>query len=271
MKPYLKKLYTMLFVPKGQQMNGKPTNAPQSKPMVREKSGGYFTLARHWADDFYSLTLASRNRWRSLALYVLLPLVFLLLVMMTFLVPAQHLSPLLINHYQNGLVTAQPMTQANAPMNQAQVESDLVRYIKNREAYSAVTYRSQYQLVELLSNANVFQQYLASQSSHNPNSPVNRLGRQGSRSVSVSNINFLDNVLDNKTDALHHDHHNLAQIDFTVTEFNPKTNETVKLPLSALVSWRYQGTPEDPNLAWENWDGFEVTYFKASERHTNHY
>ncbi len=95
-----------------QNMNNKGDKAAMEKI---PQSESYFQQARSWADDIYTSVITSRNRWRALCLYVLLPITFLFLVMIGFLIPIQHIQPFLINHYENGLVTVESTGISHGP------------------------------------------------------------------------------------------------------------------------------------------------------------
>lgn len=235
--------------------NESSTNLPEFGP------GSYFQLSRSWADDFYTSTVTSRNRWRAMTLYILLPGAFLLLVLMGFLIPTQHLEPLLINHYDDGLVTVEPMNNPHAPKNRAEVESDIVRYVVNRESYSAVSYQEQYSLVNLLSENSIADEYVNAQSSKNKNSPINTLGDKGYRSVQILSVLFLDNVKESVGD-----HHNLAQVNFTIINHDKVTGNTQSIPATAIISWEYRAKPQNPEEAWQNWDGFVVTHYEIQQQ-----
>lgn len=226
----------------------------------------YFRLASNWSDDFYAATEASRNRWRAACLYLLMPLSFLLLMCVAMLIPIQHIAPLLVNHYENGLVSVVPLKQIAAPINQAEVESEMVRYVVNRESYSPASYDEQYSLVNLLSNNEVAKQYVSAQNADNKSSPVNVLGNQGYRTVHVENVIFLDRVDPKNTSKDKTQHHNLAQVNFTITNHQKNTESKTTVPLTALIAWDYRETPSNPDSRWRNWDGFTVTHYTLQQR-----
>lgn len=236
-------------------------NSESSKNLPGFGPGSYFQLSRSWADDFYTSTVTSRNRWRAMTLYILLPGTFLLLILMGFLIPTQHLEPLLINHYDDGLVTVVPMQNVHAPKNKAEIESDIVRYVVNRESYSVEGYQEQYSLVNLLSENSIADEYVKAQSSKNKNSPINTLGDKGYRSVQILSVLFLDNVDQNTRD-----HHNLAQVNFTMINHDKVTGNTQSIPATAIISWEYRDKPRNPEEAWQNWDGFVVTHYEIQQQ-----
>lgn len=226
----------------------------------------YFVLARSWADDFYVSVEASRNRWRAAALYLLTPLSGLLLICVTFLIPEQHLVPLIIQHYQNGQVVVTPFKQRYTPKNSAEVESDIAKYIRFRESYGAETYSYSYRLIQLMSSSDVAKKYERYQSVSNKSSPINVLGNKGYQSVKIENIIFLDRANRKKGREKHHFHKNLAQVDFVLTTHNKQSGQETQIPLVALVSWTYTGMPENPSQRWMNWNGFQVSSYETHRR-----
>ena len=269
MKPFIQKLIRLVrqTVQTHQMTQKKPALKNQAhtgdEPIDTQT---YFNLARHWADDFYTQAVLERNRWRAIALFVLLPLSGLLLLCVTLLIPAQHLEPILINHYENGQVLVEPLKKNSLPKRQAEIESELVRYVVNRESYNAHFYNEQYQLVNVLSSNQVAKHYMDEQNTGNKNSPINTLGSSGTRSVHVQSVVFLDDEGNTQASGSLHTHHNLAQVNFTVTQHDNASGKEASVPLTALIAWAYRGTPNDPEALWKNWDGFTVTSYTVQQR-----
>jgi len=235
------------------------------KPTQTDETNSYFVRAKSWADDIYTETIASRNRYR-FALIWSACLISSLLIIITILLPLEHTELVVVHHSDSGTVWIEPLHKSYAPKKQAEVESDIVRYLINRESYNATSYHQQYSLVNVLSFPAVAKQYMQSQSLSNKNSDVNRFGNSGTRTVHVENVVFLDNVSLNRADRKSRKHHNLAQVNFVVTNHNKLTGKTTRRPLLALISWVYRGTPSDPESKWRNWDGFAVTRYTVEQR-----
>jgi len=274
MKSFIEKIITR-FKPKSQ-INKTRKNEPVERPVVQAhthtdkepvEAHTYFKLARHWADDFYTQAVLERNRWRAITLYGCLPVLGVLLLCITLLIPAQHLEPILVNHYEDGQVSVQPLKRSSSlPNTQAEVESELVRYVVNRESYTANAYHEQYQLVNALSSNQVAKNYIEAQSASNKNSPINTLGEKGVRTVHVQSIVFLGNKERTQANAAAGTPHTLAEVNFTLTEHDNASGKEVTVPLMAVISWTYQGTPDDPDALWRNWDGFTVTSYTVQQR-----
>lgn len=226
----------------------------------------YFTQARSWADDIYTAAIISRNRYQ-MAFFAAMGLVALSMLALIVLIPLQHTELLLVNHYPDGRVLVEPIHQPYTPSNPSQVESELIHYVVNRESFAESSYKEQYSLINLLSNNDVSQQYRDTQSSNNPDSPINRLKRDGLRTVHVESVIFLDSVLKNKDKPLSQQTHtNLAEVNFTVSD-QIKNSTLIKThALTVLISWTYRGIPKDPGDRWRNWNGFTVTRYSVEQR-----
>ncbi len=247
---------------------------PESlKPAVAELRSShqqYFVEARSWTDDLYTAAIISRNRYK-LAFLIAISLAILLTIAVDGLIPMQHMEPLLVNHYQDGRVSVQPIKQPAAPTHQVQVESDLVRYIINRESYDAIAYPTQYALVHLLSNRQVAKQYIQKQSTRNRHAPINVLGNSGWRTVHVDSVVFLDSKRNNiGKPPSQQTHHNLAQVNFAVTDHVKNSGLRKTKALTALMSWTYRGTPSDPGDVWRDWNGFTVTRYTVAQRNVSY-
>ena len=224
----------------------------------------YFKRAKSWADDNFSRIQQSRNRYQ-LAFVLAMGLNIIAGIAVTILINYQTLVPMLVHHYDNGVVTVEPLTQVNAPLNKAQVESDIVKYIINRESYDLSSYRAQFDLINLLSNGAVSNEYVQEQEKSNKEAPINTLGTTASRSVHIYTVNFLDSTLFNEQD-LTTNHNNVAEVVFTVTDTEKSGGKSKDQHFSALISWQYVTPSSSPAERWLNWDGFHVTRYTKNLR-----
>lgn len=233
---------------------------------TKKNAPSYFVEAKSWADDLYTSAIISRNRYKY-AFFIAMGLSVLLAIAIDGLIPLQHMEPLLINHYEDSRVSVLPIKQPTAPLNQAQVESDIVRYVINRESYDPSSYDTQYSLIHLLSNNEVAKEYRDVQSMNDPHSPINQLGDRGFRTVHVDSVIFLDSVIKNKHQPpSQQTHDNLAQINFTITDHFKHSAIQKTNAFTALIAWTYRGTPDDPEDRWRNWDGFTVTRYTVEQQ-----
>lgn len=237
-------------------------NTPTKKDKSTPKD--YFNRARSWADDNFSQIQQSRNRYQ-LAFVLSMGLNMAACTAVAILSNYQTLVPMILHHYDNGITTVEPLNQANAPINKAQVESDIVRYITNREAYDISSYRAQFDLISLLSSSTVGDEYSKEQDKSDSKAPVNVLGATASRKVHIYSINFLDADLFNQQEIVKN-HQNVAEVVFTLTDTDKAGGKPIEHHYSALISWQYTTPSTSPGVRWQNWDGFQVIRYTKNAR-----
>ena len=225
----------------------------------------YFGKASTWADDLRTSEVLSKNRYQ-VAFFASMGINVLMGVAVAVLAHYQTIVPLLVHHYDNGVTVVSPIKEKVSTTNRSQIESDLVRYVLNREAYDASSYRAQYELVNLLSNNVSAQEYQREQSKSNSHSPIALLGNTHTRTVHVYSVHFIDAQTRNESD-INQDHHDVAEVVFQLTDTEKLTGKTTQIPYTALLSWRYTAAPESPDVRWQNWSGFEVTRYSKQIQH----
>lgn len=233
------------------------------KPTFGQKES-YFSNAQSWADDVYGQAIVSKTRYK-IAFLSSMALNLVTAIAVAMLATMQTLVPIIIHHYDNGVTTVEPLNNANTPLNRAQVESDIIRYVTNRESFDANAYKAQYDLVSLLSDASTSRLYAQSQDRKNKQSPINQLGATKIREVHVYNVNFLDNLVFNAEEP-HAKHHNLAEVVFSLTDIDKERNQRVERHFNALISWVYTTPSTSPEIRWSNWDGFLVKSYRKQIR-----
>lgn len=231
------------------------------------KKSQYFEQACQWADDRFGGIEASRNRYR-FAFCAAMVLCTTLATSIAVMMPLKQLEPIIIHQYASGVTTAERLTQDLPLPTQAQVESDLVRYVIQRESYDVTSFRAQFELVHLLSAQSVASEYDMIQRASNTQSPLNTLGTQSMRSVHVYNVNFIDQEGFNASEQKKRkkNHHDLAEVVFSTIDRNKQTGVETEHHGTALISWHYTGIPASPNERWNNWNGFEVTRYTTQQR-----
>ena len=224
----------------------------------------YFGAATEWAEEVYGVMEASRNRYKT-AFLLMTGLSVLLTLSVLTLSHTHEYIPLMVHHYDSGAVSVQPMKPSTAP-NQAEIESELVRYVINRESYDPASFSQQYSLVTLMSDRDVAHQYQHQQSAGEKTSFINQWGNNTVRSVQIEVVNFLDQEQPTTKGANSVVHKNLAEISFMVIDRNISSGKEKKTPYVAIVAWTHLGIPEDPEARWQNWDGFIVTSYHVNQR-----
>ncbi len=225
----------------------------------------YFQLASSWADDYYARMATSRHRYQ-VAFLTAMGLCVLLVINVMMLSHTHEYIPLLVHHYESGAVSISPASQRGAPENQAEVESDIVRYIISRESYDPASFNEQYQRVTLLSNSTVAHAYQAQQNSDDDQAFIHRFGNKIVRSVKIEDVNFLDNEDLNANEKRVNNHKNLAEVHFIVTDKNISSGKETRTPYVSILSWGYGGIPNDPETRWMNWNGFTVMSYQRNQR-----
>jgi len=224
----------------------------------RDLDKTYFQQANDWSDDYYLAICGSRNRYRTAFFCVLLCCVALTFCI-SILVPMQHFEPLLVHHYESGAVHIEPIQSKQLPLSTAQTESDIVRYIVNRESYSHFSFSHQYDLVNLLSSEKVSVQYQHDQNPDESYAFLSRFSDKYSRIIHIESIIFLN-------DSRSENQKNLAEVNFTATVTNLHTGHQSEKNYVATLSWVYQGIPKSLSTRWQNWSGFTVTNYQVSQR-----
>lgn len=228
------------------------------------KSDDVFVEATSWADDLYASQTAKITQYQ-LMTFALLIVSVLLAIAIAVMMPLQKIQLVVAHQSNNGVMWVDPPSTVQAEPAQAQTESELVTYVTNRESYGAFSYDYQYKLINLMSSDDVSNQYRDEQAANNASSPIALLGETGTRTVHVEDVVFIDNENLNQSKTTNETNHaNLAQVDFTVT--TKDKNGSISTPYTALISWSYRGTPDDPAAKWQDWDGFTVTEYKITQR-----
>ena len=263
----MKKIQAWLNQVSGKALQNNPKNEKGTHDAnpANKNNADYFELARSWADDYYTVMRASRNRYR-LFLAITVALCFALVMAIVPLAHNHEYVPLLVHHYDSGVVSVDQANKHYVPESQAEVESELVRYIVNRESYDPTSFSEQYQLVTLMSDRTVARDYHQAQNSDDQSSLIATLGNQFVRSVKIQSVNFLDKENLNQKEKHHQDHKNLAEVNFIVTDKNVKSGKEIQTPYVAILSWSHEGIPNDPETRWMNWNGFTVTHYQRNQR-----
>ena len=232
--------------------------------MKQNMKTDYFSKAASWADDTFGALEQSRNRYQ-LAFVLAMGVNVVALMAVCALANMQTLVPMMVHHYDHGVTTVEPLTHTNAPLNKAQIESDLAHYLTHRESYDISSYRTQFDLVSLLSSETVATEYAREQDRNVKDSPIQTLGATHMRDVHIYSINFLDNVSKN-ADVGEKNHQNLAEIVFSLTDTDKASGLKAERHYNALVSWTYATPSTNPDVRWKNWDGFLVTRYTRQLR-----
>lgn len=226
----------------------------------------YFKAGQDWYFERYESLRVQSNRW-FVAFLASGSLAILLTIVLIILMPLKTLVPLVVHqNTTTGEVWIDRPKTRYTPINDAQVESDIVRYITARESYSAMDLNQRFHLVMLLSAGNVGNQYANEQANGNKSAPVNLLGTEGTRTIKIEDIVFIDKANTQQLRHFKQPSQNLAKVDFTTTVTDPAGNKKSEAWV-ATIGWVYRGMPADQQEAWDNWNGFTVITYRVDPRH----
>lgn len=219
----------------------------------------YFKAAKAWADDIYTVTLASRNRYK-IAFLSVTGLCFLLAFCVLVLAPMQHTELVVVHEGLTGYTwISTPAGRSKPRVTWAKTQSEIAHYVIARESYDPELYLHQAAEVQVLSSPKIQSEYELSQSSQNKMAAINVLSTKGFRTVIINSILPLDSI--NKNLNGKGKHINLVQVNFVVVDHLFGRNNTTKIPYTALVSWKYTGVPTNPTRMLRDWDGFLITKY----------
>lgn len=225
----------------------------------------YHEAGKDWFFDKYEAAIIQSNRW-FVGFIASTLLSIVLLILLTCLFPLKTLIPLVIHkNTTTGEVWVDQPASPYVPTNEAEVQSDIVRYLTSYLSYTAADINQRFKLVNLLSNARVGKQYAEEQSNNNKLSPVNVLGKDGVRTVRIEDIVFIDKAGLHEIRDFRGPSHNLAKVDLTTTTIDHNGNKKVASWV-ATMEWVYKGVPSNQQEAWDNWSGFTVTTLRIDPK-----
>lgn len=148
---------------------------------------------------------------------------------------------------------------------EAATRSNIARYVRMRESYAATSFAFQYRLINQLSGPQVALAFRRAQSANQKSSLLRQYGRTGLRKVTVDDIVLLPfkKVRGSKTLA---NQNPFAEVHFTTVDMPNGSHRPKITNHTALLSWRYEGIPSDPDERLNNWMGFKVHYYEVTNR-----
>lgn len=221
----------------------------------------YFKTARDWADDRYQTVMNKARRW-FIAFWVQTLCVVALAGSLLIVLPLQQFIPLIIhqNHLTGEVWVEQPK-RWTLQTNQALIESDLVRYVIARETVASADNQSRQRHILLRTAEKLLPDY-----NHQQLALTQQLKKQKQtstvRKIQVQDVIFLGDPTVNGKDT-----RVLAKVDFITETITPTSKQ--RQAWVATLSWEYRGTPKGKASAWDNWNGFVVTYYRVDQRNVS--
>lgn len=216
---------------------------PTDLSYIAVPEADYFKQAREWADDRYQAQARKARHW-FIAFCLQTVCVVLLVLGLIFLLPLKTLVPLVIhqNHLTGEVWVEQPKNW-NLTENRPLIESDLVRYVIARETVATADDVVRRKQVLLRTQAKLVGDYQQQRQ------------QQYAEKILLRKIRVEDVVFINDS---------LVKVDLVTMT---KTSRGVQYqPWVVTLRWSYQGTPKSKALAWDNWNGFLVTYYRIDQR-----
>lgn len=217
----------------------------------------YYAQARSWSEDHYHNLYLSRTR-HQWALVGLSAMMALLLIVLACWIHWQKMAVVVIHQSTSGYSWVSVLNHhLPQPVSWPQTRAEIARYIQARQSYDPVFYTQQTDLVKSMSSDQVMAQYLADESSHNPQSPIHLLGAGGYRTCQIQSIIPMAQAMNASRSGAAY----AAQVEFSIQDHRFGQNADKQSTYKALVHWHHRGIPSEPDLMIKNWDGFEITHF----------
>lgn len=149
--------------------------------------------AKNWYKDKYQFVLVQRNILAVISVVALFCSAIAVFAVMR-LTPQKSVEPFVIQiDEKSGIVErVDPVTRTELTANEAIDRYFVAKYVRARENYLLGAFRDNYNMVRVMSNPVVFQNYRQSISENNPQSPVVVLKREGTRQVEFKSISFIN-------------------------------------------------------------------------------
>lgn len=206
---------------------------------------------KNWYKDRYQNALVWRN---ILAVTTLVALgVTLVSVLAVYqLTPLKSVEPFVIQVDSKTGITqvVNPLTAKELTGNEAIANYFIAQYIRARESYDAADIQYNQDVVRLMSEPRkVYGAYLEEAAPESPNSPFNRLGKDGTRTVRIKSITPLDSTT--------------VQVRISVDE---RTREaSAQLQKIVLLAYEYVNLDLNPDQRFINPLGFIVTSYRVDD------
>ena len=158
--------------------------------------------SKHWYQDKYQHVLTQRNMLALIAIVSLLAAMVAVLAVMR-LAPLKSVDPYLIQIDEKTGITqrVQPISRAEYASDQAVDKYFTSVYLRMRESYNINILRYNYNVVRLMSTADVFRRFRYLVDPANDESFAKRLGATGQRDVKIRSIVYITNPADKKKKA----------------------------------------------------------------------
>ncbi|MBN8531317.1 MAG: type IV secretion system protein [Alphaproteobacteria bacterium] len=209
---------------------------------------------KNWYADRYQTAVVQRNILAAVTLVSLLGALATSfgIAQMT---PLKSVEPYIIQVEEKTGITRviDPLTDKDITANDMLKSYFLIKYVKAREGYNVLQLQDDFNLVRLMSDIAVYNDFKKQMNQSNPESPINRLQRIGKRTVKVKSAQFL------KSDT--------AQIRIMITEEMPNQSKTMHM--AAMITFEFAKLELSAEDRYINPLGFRVTGYRLDEEIIN--
>ncbi|MDX2096068.1 MAG: type IV secretion system protein [Alphaproteobacteria bacterium] len=162
--------------------------------MFRRKQQAVSEGSKHWYQDKYQHVLTQRNMLALIAAASLLVAVIAAFAVFR-LAPLKSVQPYLIQIDEKTGITqrVQPITRRDYAADQGVDRYFTATYLRLRESYNISVLRYNYNVLRLMSTAEVFRRARAQLDPNNPESLAKRLGTYGQRDVKIRSMVYVTN------------------------------------------------------------------------------
>jgi type IV secretion system protein VirB8 len=212
----------------------------------------YYQESRSWYSEVYESMICSRDRYRLLSI-VLGVLLILSTVSIFSILPLKHYVYRIMEvNTQTGEVSElNELESTKVGENWAVTRYFISQYVQNRNAYHMEDIKRMFNLALAMSGTDVASVYNNEIVDTNPKSPINTLGKEYYRDVTILSQNQLNA--------------NTALVRFrTITHNRSNINDVKTDDFQVVIKWQYKNYKESLPDRDKNPLGFTVTYYQQS-------
>ena len=182
--------------------------------------------SKHWYQDKYQHVLTQRNMLAFIAVVALFAAMVAVLAVMR-LAPLKSVDPYLIQIDEKTGITQRvtPITRNEYAADQAVDKYFTTVYLRMRESYNINILRYNYNVVRLMSTADVFRKFRYLVDPANEESFARRLGTTGQRDVKIRSIVYITNPTDKNKKAEPATNSKIVQARITTSESSPNQQD----------------------------------------------
>lgn len=218
----------------------------------------YYEYASTWRYEIYE----SQALWLRRALIALVVMTTLLLISISgyfYLLPLKQTSTaLIIQDKETGDITiAATVVPELLNQNWILTESNIIKYVVNREQYHLDNIDLPYQFTYAMTDDKILDDYVKMVASENEKSPYQLYGKEFYITVDVLSVEKMSD--------------DTALIEFRQTLHEIGSNRTNAVLKRAVIRWRYDNDPQTKAQALRNPLNFKVTHYRPTQTYLDKY